>query len=70
MQASLSKYYGKERKSKSVASREGDYDMGYGVPVLTRVLDLTRPAICALGPLMTHLEVSTYHHMYSACTVR
>lgn len=61
LKATLSKYYSKERKSKSAASGDGDDDMDDGVPVLTRVLDLSRPAICALGPLMTHLEVSTCH---------
>lgn len=71
LKASLSKYYSKERKSKPVTNGEGDDDMDDGVPVLTRVLDLTRPAICALGPLMTHLEVSTCdRHIFSICTVQ
>ncbi|CAM9414281.1 unnamed protein product, partial [Ectocarpus sp. 8 AP-2014] len=61
-QASLSKYYGKGRgASKPDASegeKRGDSEGGGDgcAPVLTRVLDLPRPAICALGPLMTHLE--------------
>eukprot|EP00752_Nemacystus_decipiens_P013477 g11936.t1 len=49
-QASLSKYYGNGCNS---AVRG---EAGCDVPVLTRVLDLARPAVCALGPLMTHLE--------------
>lgn len=52
--ASLSKYYGKGQKS----TAKGVGGTGDGMPVLTRVLDLARPAVCALGPLMTHLEVS------------
>lgn len=52
--ASLSKYYGKVQQS----TAKGVGGAGDGMPVLTRVLDLARPAVCALGPLMTHLEVS------------
>ncbi|CAM9797913.1 unnamed protein product, partial [Ectocarpus sp. 12 AP-2014] len=62
LKASLSKYYGKGRGSSkpdaSEGKKDGDSEGGGDgcAPVLTRVLDLPRPAICALGPLMTHLE--------------
>lgn len=59
--ASLSKYYGKGCNS----TIRGD-GWGGDVPVLTRVLDLARPAVCALGPLTTHLEVSATCRQISA----
>ncbi|CAM9167363.1 unnamed protein product, partial [Scytosiphon promiscuus] len=58
-QASLSKYYGEGPGLKStgrVSTDDGDGSGKDGVPVLTRVLDLTRAAVCALGPLVSHLE--------------
>lgn len=59
LKGSLSKYYGKGCTS----TIRGD---GCDVPVLTQVLDLARPAVCALGPLMTHLEVSvTCRRLYA-----
>lgn len=61
IQASLSEYYGKLKGA-------GGKPMGFGradkrgeegdMGVLTQVLDLARPVVCALGPLMTHLQVS------------
>ena len=64
IQASLSEYYGNFKgeggkptgsgRSGRAAKRGEEGDMG----VLTQVLDLARPVVCALGPLMTHLQVS------------
>ena len=71
IQASLSKYYRKHRSKGGKRAGEGRAGTSGGkgdVGVLTRVLDLARPVICALGPLMAHLQVrrvtvspSAYH---------
>ncbi|CAM9141631.1 unnamed protein product, partial [Laminaria digitata] len=58
-QASLSEYYGKlksEGGKPTGSGRAGKGGEESDVGVLTRVLDLARPVICALGPLMTHLQ--------------
>lgn len=60
IQASLSEYYGKlksEGGKPTGSGRAGKGGEESDVGVLTRVLDLARPVICALGPLMTHLQV-------------
>lgn len=65
--ASLSKYYGKGQKSTTTGKGVGR--AGDGMPVLARVLDLARPAVCALGPLMTHLEVSAcWRHLFGVAS--
>lgn len=40
---------------------------GEGAPALTRVLDLARPVICALGTLVTHLEVTVQMPLLLSC---
>ena len=58
---SLSEYYGKlkgEEGEPTGSGRAGKRGEEGDVGVLTQVLDLARPVVCALGPLMTHLQVS------------
>lgn len=61
-QTSLTEYYnkhedkGRHTPARSTAATTGEEEGG--TAVLTRVLDLARPAVCALGPLVGHLEVN------------
>lgn len=49
-------YYTKHMGKGRAATVAGACEKG-DASALTRVLDLARPEICALGPLMTHLQV-------------
>lgn len=58
-QAALTTYYGKATGQSASNGSEGS-PADVSVMALKQVLDLPRPAICALGPLIAHLEVRTY----------
>ena len=57
VQTSLKEFLDKHTCNTTI-NRAARKEAGSDVSTITRLLDLPRPAICALGPLMTHLEVT------------